>query len=272
MGSVVLDRLATVPDVDVVAVVRDPERCRRQDVEVRVADYADQQAMTTALHGVQVLVFISSDGPAATMLQHHLTVLAAAARARVRHVIYLSIVDVQPQSPFCYAEVNRLTELSLRDAKLPHTVVRAGMYAEFFGRWLIDAPTAGALSLPMGDGRLSLIFRADVGACLAAVAAADPPVARAPYVLTGSRLYDLDDLAEVATGLGRGSVRPVPTTIQDFGVRLLREQTGPWWTYAITSMFASISEHRFEPTTDDATGLIGVLRPLERVLADMSRR
>ena len=47
-------------------------------VSARAADYADPEALSTALRGVDTLVFVSSDGPVAQVMAHHHNVICAA--------------------------------------------------------------------------------------------------------------------------------------------------------------------------------------------------
>ena len=107
-------------------------------------------ALTAALAGVDTLVLVSSDGEAERVLQHHLNVVAAAAANDVRHVVALSSVDVDLDSPFCYARVNALTEQALQDTGCAVTAVRASIYTEFFGTLLDGATFDGELRLPAG--------------------------------------------------------------------------------------------------------------------------
>ncbi|ACQ79331.1 NmrA family protein [Beutenbergia cavernae DSM 12333] len=254
IGSAVAATLAAEGH-DVVALVRDPARFAAPPgrVRVAVAEYDDRDALVRALDGVATLVFVASDGEVGPMLVHHLNVVEAAARSGVAHVVYLSIVDVDPSSPFCYAAPHAATERLLADAGLVTTAVRAGMYGEFFVRFLREAATTGRLALPMEDGVLSLVSRADVARCLAAAASSAP---NGPHLVTGDRTYDLGGLAAVASRRGR-QVRAEPVDARDFGIALLRGGLEPWWTYAFTSMFAAVAENRFAGVTTGVVDLTG---------------
>jgi len=81
-----------------------------------MADYDDRPALVAALAGVDVLVLVSSDGEAERVLRHHLNLAEAVARNGVGQVVALSSVDVDVDSPFCYARVNALTEQALDEA------------------------------------------------------------------------------------------------------------------------------------------------------------
>ena len=256
IGGAVVNGLLDAGRTDVIALVRDPARlgAPQSTVAVREAGYDDRAALASALAGSGTLVFVSSDGEAAPMLVHHLNVLDAAVSAGVGHIVYLSILDVAPDSPFCFAPVHRETERMLRDTGLPHTVVRASVYAEFFTRWITKAGTSGLLALPMGSGRLSLVSREDVARCL--VACALRPRGGVA-VITGDHGYDLAELGALTERFAHVPVTTENVGRNDFCGRLLRERFSPWWAYAFTSLFESVSEHRFETVTDDVTKLTG---------------
>ena len=224
----------------------------RDDVEVlgltrAVADYDDRPALTEALAGVDTLVLVSSDGEAERVLQHHLNVADAAAANGVVHVVALSSVDADLDSPFCYARVNALTERALVERGLAVTAVRASIYAEFFETLLDGATVDGELRLPAERARVALVAREDVGRCLAACALLPPD---APYDVTGPAALDLTAIAAA-----RGAAY-VPVSEAEFASAVALRET-PWWAYAYTSMFASVREHRWDAVTDAVERLTG---------------
>jgi NAD(P)H dehydrogenase (quinone) len=211
------------------------------------ADYDDRPALTAALAGVDTLVLVSSDGEAERVLQHHLNVIDAAAENGVRHVVALSSVDADVDSPFCYARVNALTEQALRDGGAAVTAVRASIFGEFFEALLEGATTDGELRLPAEEARVALVARADVGRCLAACALLPPS---GPHDVTGPAALDL-----VALATARGA-RYVPVSEAEFAAAVAHRES-PWWAYAYTSMFGSIREHRWANVSDAVERLTG---------------
>ncbi|MFE4668229.1 NAD(P)H-binding protein [Streptomyces sp. NPDC056716] len=256
VGGAVVRGLLAAGETDVLAWVRSPSRLAALErvVDVRQADYQSREGLESALDGVGTLVFISSDGEAAPMLIHHGNVLAAAVSAGVEHVVYLSILDVEADSPFCFAPVHRETERMLRDHGLPHTVVRSSIYSEFFLRWVVEAASTGELALPMRDGTVSLISRDDVARCLVECA-----VRRAGSLVhaTGEESYGLAEVARLAARLGSRPVRPTDIDPTEFAALLLRQHVTPWWTYAFASMFESVRGQRFAEVTGDVAALTG---------------
>jgi NAD(P)H dehydrogenase (quinone) len=111
------------------------------------------------------------------VIVHHRNVVEAATQCQVGHVALLSGLDVDPQSPFCYAYTNGDTERLLRASGRPYSIVRASLFTEFFLSLLRQVSAGdpdGTVALPAAEGRVSLGAREDVARCLAALARGEP--------------------------------------------------------------------------------------------------
>jgi NAD(P)H dehydrogenase (quinone) len=234
-------------------VVRLLDETGRHDVVAlssRTAPYDDPSALRAALDGVETLVFVSSDGEAARIIVQHRNVLRAADHCGIGHVVLLSGLDAALDSPFCYAFTNGDTERLLRAGGRPHSIVRAGLFAEFFLSLMRQvASTDGTVALPAADGRVSLVTREDVACCLAALALGAPT----------NRHHDVTgpDSLPVAAIAGAAGYRHSDTSPAEFAVTLNRIGEEPWWVYAYGTMFASIRQHRWERTSDAVAELTG---------------
>ncbi|GAB4002957.1 hypothetical protein GCM10029992_42800 [Glycomyces albus] len=105
VGSRTVRHLLAEPDCPpLVAIARRPRAVpRRNGLTARGADYDDPASLERAFAGLETLVFVSSDGRAETMARHHRNVIAAAVGAGVGHVVYTSILDIEPDSRFYYS-------------------------------------------------------------------------------------------------------------------------------------------------------------------------
>jgi NAD(P)H dehydrogenase (quinone) len=188
----------------------------------RNADYGDPQALRAAMRGADKLIFISSDGEAAKVLLHHQNVIAAAKDAGIGHVVLLSGVDAGVDSPFCYAHTNGVTEGLLRRSGMGFSLARAALFTEFF--MALVRQTQGRL--PMADGRITLIPRADVAKGLATLALS-PPTGTF-HDLTGPQAITLKDLDGT------------DVTPAEFIAALAQSGEEPWGIYAYARLFESI--------------------------------
>jgi len=203
---------------------------------------------------VDTLVLVSSDGEGTRVRAHHLTVVAAARGRGVRHIVALSGVDADVDSPFCYAITNGLTEQAIRDSACGFSLVRASVFAEFFLHFVRPARSTGQLLLPAGDGRLGLVSRLDVGRCLAALTRSAPT--GEVHDITGPAALDVTAVAAIATKAWARPVTYRPITEPEY-LKQLATAEDPWWAYAYTSMFASIREQRWDRVSDEVQRLTG---------------
>lgn len=245
--------LLSAEGIPVTALVRDSVRAH-PSATAAVVDYADPPSLDAALRGVDTLVFIGSDGKSDRVLAHHHNILRAARRAGVHRIVLLSSQDADAESPFCYAPVYADTEQDLRESCAEPVVIRAGLYAEFFGRWVMDAARSGELSLPTAAAVVP-IGRTDVAHALAtaAVTATPPDLA----TITGPAAFGLEALTALASRLGGSGVQGTIITADEFRHRLIETGTDPWWSYAFASMFESIDQGRFAAVTTDLTTITG---------------
>ncbi|GAA1898564.1 SDR family oxidoreductase [Asanoa iriomotensis] len=223
IGGRVVELLAEAGRDDVVA------------LSSRTAPYDDPAALRAAFDGARTLVFVSSDGEAARVVNHHRNVLAAA--REVGHIVALSGLDVAMDSPFCYAYTNGDTERLLRAGDRPYSIARAGLFTEFFLGLVRQVAVDGTVALPAGDARVSLVAREDVARGLAALALGEPLHGHRDVTGPDSR-----PVAEIVESAGYAYEECSPAQLIATLARLGEE---PWWIYAYTSMFASISQGRW---------------------------
>jgi NAD(P)H dehydrogenase (quinone) len=250
---------ASNPGQRLAALVRDADRARRlvpSSVALRFADYDDREALATAFGGVTRLLWIASDGAGPDVLRHHANVLGAALAAGVEHIVFTSIVDIDPTSAFYFTSVYREAERELAACGRSSTILRCGLHADFVLRqWIAPALASGVLAVPAGDASVAPVCCDDVAqAAAGALSAQEPP--RGIYRLTGSRAYTFAEMAEVASRIQSAPLRYVPMSPADYLAQCWATLHNPW-PHAFSSLFASIREGRYAAVSDDLQALLG---------------
>lgn len=269
IGGQVVRLLAAREEHEVVALSRRLAQPRLAHVSEVMADYEDPAALRAALRAADTLVFVSSDGPTAQVIIHHHNVIRAAADSDVGHIVALSGLDADLSSPFCYAVSYGYTERMLHDSGCAASIARASIFTEFFLGLLIPAQATGEIRLPAGDGRISLVSRADVARCLAALAV-DAPAGHS-HDITGPESLDLATVATLAGKQWGVPVRYAGLTAADYRVELARAGEDPWWQYAYSTMFDSIRQQRWSTVSGEVLSLTGrPPAPLSEVLSQPS--
>ncbi|TDB82068.1 NAD(P)H-binding protein [Micromonospora sp. KC721] len=159
---------------------------------------------TLDLTGVSTLLLVSAGyAEDDQVIARHRTLLDAAGRDGVAHVIYTSLTSAGDHLGFALA--HRATEQMIKTSGLAWTILRNGLYAELFGALL--AWTPDGLESAFGTGALSVVPRADLAAAAAVVASEPTAHVGKVYDLVGDPITagDIADRLGVAhrtIGLG----------------------------------------------------------------------
>jgi NAD(P)H dehydrogenase (quinone) len=175
IGGRVAARLAAL-GLEQRVIVRDPSRLAAlPGAEVRqVSSYGDPAAMGKALTGVDTLFLVSAmeimgvinksiergvPVPNYDRLHEHICAVSAAAAVGVRHVIYLSFLNSEPDATFFAAREHYRTEEFIRSTGIDFTFMRQGLYMDNVpGHVMSD----DVMRAPAGDGKASWISRDDI--------------------------------------------------------------------------------------------------------------
>jgi uncharacterized protein YbjT (DUF2867 family) len=172
-------------------IARDPAKCPPIDAEIREASYDDTAAMTDALRGIVSLLFVSGREHE-DRLDHHRSVVEAAAEAGVERIVYTSFIGAAPDSTFTLGRQHHATERFIRDMGIPFVFLRNNLYTDFVPYF---AGKDGVIRGPAGDGRLGWVTRDDIaGAAATVLTTADHD--GVTFDMTGPESIDLYETAE----------------------------------------------------------------------------
>ena len=172
---------------------RDPGRAPQlPGAEIVRGDFADPATLDQAFAGIRTALVISGSGKPGERAILHRTAFQAAARAGVRHLVYLSLEGAAPDSRYPYSRDHYLSEQFLADAGPPFTVLRNAFYLDMF---LEKFDSHGVVRGPAKQGLGAFVSRED--AARTAAAAVRNRVAGV-YDVTGP---DALSVAEVARRL-----------------------------------------------------------------------
>jgi uncharacterized protein YbjT (DUF2867 family) len=203
-------RLLAERDLPLRFIARDPEKCPSIEAEVREGSYDDTAAMTEALRGVGTLLFVSGREDK-DRLDHHRSVVEAAATAGVGKIVYTSFIGAAPDSTFTLGRQHHATEQMILDAGIPYVFLRNNLYTDFVPYF---AGKDGVIRGPAGDGRLGWVTRDDIAES-AATALTTTEHDGITFDMTGPESIDL---YETADRFGRFIGRPVtyhPETVDE---------------------------------------------------------
>ena len=163
-------------------------------------DFDDPESLRRALEGVD-RAFLLTNSTERTEAQQIAFVEAAQAQ-RVGHVVYLSQLASDPQSPVRFLRYHGAVEAALRNSTVGWTLVRPNLILQAY---IPFAPmiAQGALQAPIGDAAVSVVDARDIAAVAAAALTEDGHVGKT-YTVTGPAAVTHTEIAtELGDAVGR---------------------------------------------------------------------
>lgn len=246
VGGAVAARLAADGHA-VRGLVRNPHRAPAIDgVEIVEARYEHSETILRALAGVEAVLMVPIvDGVESTLAEQS-EFVAAAARADVKHVVYLSFVGADATSPHPWAHDHGETEELLRGLDVPATILRSALRTDLFPTLAVDDEVRG----PAGEGRIALVATDDLVEAAAAVLV-DHDASDTTYRLTGPEALTLHEITALS------GHRFVPETTAETRARLGADGAPAALVDAWVSTAEAIASNAFAEVSDDLEGLLG---------------
>jgi NAD(P)H dehydrogenase (quinone) len=200
LGRLVVEQLlARGYQGKIIAGTRDPGKLADlKGVEVRQADFTDEDGLVKALAGVDKMLLISTDA-LGTRLAHHKTAVAAAKRAGIKEIAYTSMPAPEAPSAITFAPEHLGTEEAVKASGIPYTILRMTWYTENLLGSLAPVLATGKWYTSSAGGRTGYVSRLDCAK--AAAGALLVPASNRTYTVTGPAAVSNADVAVIATKL-----------------------------------------------------------------------
>lgn len=244
--------------------VSDAEIARRYPQAERVqCDLLDDGLPDAAFAGVDRVFLLTPSVPEQARMEEN--ALAAALKAGVRRIVYLSSTDVGWGIELSAA--HRVMERRLADSGVEHTVLRPEyLLNNLLGE--VDELARGRLVAPSGDGRCPFVDARDLGAVAAAVLlAADPP--EGPLEVTGPESLSFAQLAgRLQAALGR-PIEHIDPDPADWARDVVSAGMPAWLAHALAEYFEVLRERPLEASDDTGRVTGRAPRPVEDFAIDV---
>ena len=200
IGGLLVDELVA-RDVGSTAMVRGsatPALAGLDGVRVVHGDFDDAASLERALEGSERAFLLTNSSERSE--EQQLAFVRAAAKAGVRHIVKLSQLHADVQSPVRFLRYHAVVEAAIVEAGLDFTFVRPNLVLQAY---LAFAPliAAGTLPAPIGQARVSVVDARDI-ARVCAAALTEGGHAGKTYDVTGPEAVTHQELA---TALGRAA-------------------------------------------------------------------
>lgn len=259
LGGHVIDALIGrgVAAADIIAIHRNAakgEALVAKGVTGRVADYADVDALTAALQGVDRLVLVSGSEVGQRFAQHT-NIINAAKAAGVKFIAYTSLLNLDT-SKLALAPEHKATEELLAASGIEFAALRNGWYWENYASAIQSGKAAGKFFGAAGGALVSGAARRDYAEAAAVVVTGEGHAGKV-YELAGAPALTYQGIAdEVAKVIGapvayeNQTIEEYAGTLEGFGMPA--EMAGMF-----AAMEADIEAGALHSESTDLTDLIG---------------
>ncbi len=215
---------------------RDPKKAAAAlgKVDVVTGDFADAASLEKALAGIDTFFLLANGSPQQEALEKG--AVAAAKKAGVKRVVYLSVVGASKDSPIALARWHAAVEESLKSSGLAWTILQPH---NFMQNLLANVATIadGKLYAPAEDSKFATVDARDIGA-VAAHALAENGHEGKTYVITGGESVSHTQIAKaIGEAIGK-KVDYVNITPDAFGAALKGAGLPDWLIADYQGLFA----------------------------------
>jgi len=231
---------------------RDPERAPKlTGAETVGGDFAEPGTLQRAFAGVSTALIVSASGQPGQRALLHRNAFEAAARARVEHVVYLSLQGSAPDSKYPFSRDHYRSEQYLNAAGIPCTILRNAFYVDMF---LDKFDAAGWVRGPASDGRGAFVSREDVARTAAAVLRQRPG---GVHDVTGPEALGVAGIAQRFSALSGRTLRYEDESAAHMRERLSREEPLPWRVELAVGWFEAIAAGELARASDTVQRFTG---------------
>jgi uncharacterized protein YbjT (DUF2867 family) len=241
-GREVVEELRRLGAKGVRALVRDPARAdfiREAGFEAVAGDFERPETLGAALKGVERALLLTPPTPDTVNQQREFIV--AATGAGVRHVVKLSAIGADSDTPEGFGKWHGQSENLLKTSGLKWTMLRPNFFMQNLLGQARQIAATGGIYQPVGDARASFIDVRDIAA-VAAHALTEDGHEEQTYTLTGPEALSYHDVAaKLSEATGR-AINYVPVSPEQFRAGALGAGLPEWLVSALerlNELFAS---------------------------------
>jgi len=185
---------------------RDATGAGLSEAERVEVDLERPETLRGALAGVRRLFLLTPLHPRQDALQR--SIVAAAAEAAIEHVVKISALGADPRASARIQRQHGCAEADLVESGMAYTLLRCNAFMQNALQWRAMIVEHGAITMPVGAARVSMIDARDVAAVGAEALTTDGMLNRA-YDLTGPEALSYADAAACLSAATGRSIRHV---------------------------------------------------------------
>lgn len=233
------------------------ENIAAKGVEVREGDYFDYNSLLRAFKGVDKIMLTSAIAFTDRSTQHY-NVITAARQARVKHVVYMSIMRregsrrIMPE----ITESDLFTEQVLKSSGLAYTIVYHPPFMDTLPFFYGSNPFENGIRISAKNGKMAPATRDELAEAHSEILST-PGHENKTYSLSGSYSISFSDIAKILSEIKGQPVYFTTTTAEEYIEGIVSQGVARHVAEFITSWVVAIEAGEFVYQSGDLERLLG---------------
>ena len=226
-------------------------------VEIVTGEMTDAGSLAQALHNVERVFTIPPNIRDQAEMESR--IYRAARRAGISHIVKLSTVKADTNSPCYFFQQHALAEQSLKDCGVAFTILRCNSFMQNLLWFAEEIRTKGRFCLPMDRAKTAPVDIRDVAAVASTILDADIPQNNT-YNITGPQKLSFTEIAQTLSAATGQQIEYHNVMPNDFLQMLLRAEIPTWYAEAVTASWSVARAG--EPIVTDVVAELTTRSPL----------
>ncbi|RYC66641.1 SDR family oxidoreductase [Spirosoma sordidisoli] len=232
---------------------------------VVAGDFNDVDSLADALHGIERVFLLTPSSEQAE--EQQLRFVGQAKQAGVQHIVKLSQLAADEQSPVRFLHYHAVVERAIRESGVDFTFLRPNLFMQGLLSFRSTIAGAGQFWAPIGNAPVSVVDVRDIAA-VAVAALTQAGHAGRSYTLTGpDSLTHAQMASQLATALGK-PVSFVNVSPEQMRAALNQISFPAWQAEGLIEDYAHYSRHEASAVSSDVQA---VTRQPPRPFAEFAR-
>ena len=220
---------------------------------LRVGDFDDEAALARVLRGIAKAYLVTPSSEHAQAQQ--IRFVEQAARAGVRHLVLLSQLAADADSPVRFLRYHGVVEQRVRELGLGFTFLRPNLFLQGLLMFAGSIEATGSFAAPIGEAAVSVVDVRDIGE-VAAVALTDDGHQGRTYTLTGPEAVTHPQVAAALSAATGRSITFHDVDPHDFAQQLAGFMPA-WQAEGLVEDYAHYRRGEAAAVTTDITDVTG---------------
>ncbi|HVI47061.1 MAG TPA: SDR family oxidoreductase [Chitinophaga sp.] len=253
-----LTQILSAQQIPFRAMVRKPEDATQLSqlpyAEVIVGDFNDTTSIRQALQGTKKAFLLTNSSELAE--QQQLGFVAAAADAGVQHIVKLSQLKADEQSPVRFLRYHAKVENAIKASGMAYTFLRPNLFMQGLLGFRMPIIHQGKFFATAGNARISMIDIRDIAA-VAAAALTDDQHRNKTYTLTGAEAFTHEEAAAMLSEVLQRDIQYINVSDTELQDALVSNGFPAWQAEGLIEDYAHYARGEAADLTDDIHTVTG---------------